>query len=77
MEEFDQINKPLHYNMGKIETIEYIEQIVKDLQGIEAVYVGNIIKYISRYQYKNKVEDLLKAQWYLNKLIELKKVNDE
>ena len=34
---------------------------------------GNIFKYVSRYRYKEKenpVKDLLKAQWYLNKLIE-------
>ena len=33
----------------------------------------NIIKYLWRYRYKNGVQDLEKAQWYLNKLIEVKK----
>jgi hypothetical protein len=35
---------------------------------------GNIIKYVSRYKTKNGIEDLKKAQWYLNKLI--KEVNE-
>ena len=33
---------------------------------------GNIIKYLWRYRYKNGVQDLEKAQWYLSKLIEIK-----
>jgi len=31
------------------------------------------MKYLWRYRYKNGVQDLEKAQWYLNKLIEVKK----
>ncbi|MBQ5695934.1 MAG: DUF3310 domain-containing protein, partial [Clostridium sp.] len=34
---------------------------------------GNIIKYVWRYKDKNGLEDLKKAQWYLNKLIEVVK----
>jgi len=34
---------------------------------------GNIIKYVWRYRYKNGVEDLEKAQWYLNRLIKVKR----
>jgi Protein of unknwon function (DUF3310). len=30
-----------------------------------------ILKYIWRYRYKNGVEDLKKARWYLDKLIEV------
>jgi hypothetical protein len=33
---------------------------------------GNIIKYVSRYKNKNGIEDLNKAKWYLEKLIEVK-----
>lgn len=57
------------YYKGKIETIDYIEQITKELQGLEAICVFNIIKYISRYSKKNGIEDVKKSQWYLNKLI--------
>ena len=42
------------------------------LDGFENYLQGNIIKYIWRYNYKNGTEDLKKAQWYLNKLIEVK-----
>ena len=38
---------------------------------------GNIIKYVTRYKKKNGMEDLKKAQWYLNKLIETYEVKKE
>ena len=57
----DNIN-PDHYKVG-IETIDYITSWKMDY------LEGNIIKYVSRYNYKNGVEDLKKAQWYLTKLI--------
>ena len=63
----DSIN-PEHYKKGKRETIEIIEDITCD--GFESYLVGNIIKYISRYKHKNGKEDLMKARWYLDKLIE-------
>jgi hypothetical protein len=37
--------------------------------GFEAYLQGNILKYLCRYKYKNGVEDLEKAKWYLNRLI--------
>ena len=58
----DAVEKPKHYNMG-IETIEYIESW--EMNYIE----GNIIKYITRYKYKNGLEDLKKCRWYLDRLI--------
>lgn len=68
--EFDNVNHPSHYNKGRFETIEIIEDILGD--SFPAYLKGNIIKYISREEYKNKVEDLKKARWYLNRLIEWK-----
>ena len=67
LESEDNVNSPDHYKQGKYETIEVIEDIVEDF---ESYCLGNIIKYISRYKYKNGVEDLNKAKWYLEKLIE-------
>jgi len=58
----DVVEKPKHYNIG-IETMDYIESWNMDY--IE----GNIIKYISRYRYKNGLEDLLKCEFYLKRLI--------
>ena len=40
-------------------------------EGFEPYLQGNIMKYLWRYKYKNGVEDLKKAQWYLDKLISI------
>ena len=66
----DVVNSPSHYNQAGIECIEAIAAATDD--GFEYYLQGNIIKYIWRYRYKNGIEDLKKAQWYLNKLIETK-----
>jgi hypothetical protein len=68
----DNIN-PSHYKQGKFETIDVIEDITKD--GFDSYLVGNIIKYLSRYKYKNGLEDLKKAQWYLERLVKQKEPN--
>ena len=65
----DMVNHPPHYNKTGIETIDIIESITG--KGFDYYLQGNIIKYICRYRYKNGAEDLKKAKWYLNKLIEV------
>jgi hypothetical protein len=61
----DNVNQPPHYKTGGIETIDFIE--AKDL----GYHLGNVVKYITRAEHKgNRKEDLLKAQWYLNRAIE-------
>lgn len=70
----DKIN-PSYYKRGYFETIDVILDVTQHLEGDEGYLVGNIIKYISRYDEKNGIEDLEKARWYLNKLIELLKEN--
>jgi len=65
----DNVNRPSHYTQGKIECIDAIEESTKGLIGISAVCVANVIKYIWRYKFKNGIEDLKKARWYLDKLI--------
>jgi hypothetical protein len=61
------VNHPSHYNQGKIEVIDYIE----DLGMGEDFCAGNAIKYISRYKYKqNPLEDLKKARWYIDRIIQ-------
>lgn len=66
------INHPKHYNQG-IETIEYIESHRFNFN------LGNVIKYVTRADYKgNKLEDLEKAMWYLQREIEKERtVNNE
>ncbi len=66
----DMVNHPSHYKFGGIETIDFIE--AKDM----GYHLGNAVKYISRAGHKaisNKLEDLLKAQWYLNRHINILK----
>lgn len=67
----DNVNHPAHYiSTTGLETIDVIEAFTSDLTGMDAVCTANVIKYICRWKHKNGVEDLKKAQWYLNKLIE-------
>jgi hypothetical protein len=70
---YDNVEHPLHYiSKGGIETINVIDAWTEGLKGIEAVCAGNAIKYLSRWNKKNGVEDLKKARWYIDKLIELR-----
>ena len=66
----DNVNHPSHYTQGSIECIEALEAATVNKQGIEAVCVSNIIKYLWRYESKNGLEDVKKAQWYLQKLVD-------
>lgn len=65
----DAIN-PSHYKQGKVECIDALESATVNKTGLEAVCTANVIKYLWRYETKNGLEDVLKAQWYINKLIE-------
>lgn len=67
----DLVNSPKHYTQGQFETIDIILDTIEHLPGKEGYLVGNIIKYLSRYHFKNGQQDLEKSQWYLNKLLEL------
>jgi len=59
------VNHPKHYNTGKIEVIDAIE--AWNLSFCD----GNAIKYIARHKHKgHPVEDLKKAKWYLERLIQ-------
>ena len=80
-EEDQMVNHPPHYQSETgLEVIDAIEAFTFDLTGIEAVCTGNVLKYICRWKKKNGLQDLEKAQWYLNKLInhvkKLKKENE-
>lgn len=79
--EKDMVNHPQHYiSETGLETIDVIEAFTFDLKGVEAVCTGNVLKYICRWKNKNGLEDLKKAQWYLERLInhveKLEKEND-
>ena len=64
----DMVNSPPHYNSGDIECIDAIKESMTP-EAFIGYLKGNIQKYIWRYEAKKGVEDLKKAQWYLNRLI--------
>ena len=66
------ISHPEHYQSNSgLEVIDVIKAFADELIGMEAVYTGNVIKYICRWKKKNGVEDLKKARQYLDWLIEM------
>ena len=65
----DNVN-PSHYKQGKVECIDAIESATINKRGLDAVCTSNVIKYLWRCESKGGVEDMKKAQWYLNKMIE-------
>jgi hypothetical protein len=71
-QEEDVVNHPAHYENDKYQCIDVME----DIYGTEAVMhfcMCNAFKYIWRFQKKNGIEDIQKAQWYMNKYQELGK----
>lgn len=59
----DPVNSPAHYTYGKIEVIDAIEGLALGF------HEGNVVKYVARFRRKDGLTDLLKARWYLDRLI--------
>ena len=65
----DMVNNPPHYNQTGIECIQAISAATD--KGFKYYLQGNVMKYLWRFDYKDKpLEDLQKAKWYLDRLIE-------
>ena len=65
------VSHPSHYmSETGLETIDVIEAFTFDLKGIEATDTGNVLKYMCRWKNKNGLQDLEKAKWYLEHLID-------
>lgn len=65
------VSHPDHYKSENgLEVIDVIEAFTSDLSGIEAVDTANVIKYICRWKKKNGVQDIEKAIWYAQHLVE-------
>jgi hypothetical protein len=64
----DVVNRPEHYRQGSVECIEAIESSMSR-EEFQGYLKGNIEKYVWRYRYKNGVQDLAKARWYIDRLI--------
>jgi hypothetical protein len=66
----EDVDHPSHYNVGKIEVIDAIEDWFGKVPGPDVFNLGNAIKYIARAPYKGKrEEDLKKAIWYLQRAL--------
>jgi hypothetical protein len=66
----DPVERPEHYNKGGIEAIDGIKASMSDTE-FRGYLKGNAVKYLWRYNYKNKpVEDLRKCRWYVDRLIQ-------
>ena len=66
----DLVNNPPHYNKGNIECIDAIEAMLTHEEYVGYLR-GNSLKYRWRFRYKNGIQDLEKAKWYENRLMEV------
>tara|TARA_R100001015_G_C4534591_1_gene100068 strand:- start:234 stop:524 length:291 start_codon:yes stop_codon:yes gene_type:complete len=73
-DEDDMVNHPPHYNKYGVECIDALRAATGE--GFEYYLQGNVIKYMWRYRYKNGIEDLKKANWYLELMIAEKQDNE-
>ena len=74
----DMVNHPNHYQTNSgLEAITVIESFTDELTGPACYLTGSVLKYMLRWRKKNGLEDLKKAQWYLNRLIDQVEKNKE
>ena len=68
----DLVNQPPHYTAGRFEAIDVIEDAVEHAPDPASGFLlGNTLKYLLRAWLKgNTIQDLSKARWYLNRLID-------
>lgn len=72
----DNVTHPSHYTQGKVECIDAIRAALTPEEW-RGYCKGNVIKYVWRERHKGGIEDLRKARWYLDRLIEMtEKSND-
>lgn len=77
-QEPENVVRPQHYTAGGIECIDAIESAIASINDpMEAFLTGQVMKYVWRFKLKNGVEDLQKAKWYLNRLIDKEKLKNE
>jgi len=71
------VNSPQHYTQGSMETIDMIKESLTE-EEFSGYLKGNILKYVCRYKHKGMpLKDLMKSEWYLEKLIKEQKTNEE
>ena len=68
--DLSKVHSPPHYKKTEVETIDLIKNSMEP-KHFQGYLQGNVMKYVWRHEYKGKMlDDLRKARWYLNKLIE-------
>ena len=71
------VNSPSHYTQGSMETIDMIKESLTE-EEFSGYLKGNILKYVCRYKHKGMpLKDLMKSQWYLERLMREQKTNEE
>ena len=71
------VNSPQHYTQCSMETIDMIKESLTE-EEFSGYLKGNILKYVCRYKHKGMpLKDLMKSQWYLEKLVKEQKYNEE
>lgn len=71
----DVVNHPSHYESGKFECIDVMVEAL-GVDNVKGFCLCNAFKYIYRHRRKNGDEDIKKAQWYINKYLELVEQED-
>lgn len=66
----DNVNHPNHYTYGGLELVTVWEATMSP-EALQGLYKGNVMKYLWRYEHKNGLEDLKKAEFYLKRLIKV------
>ena len=71
------VNSNSHYTQGNTETIDMIKESLTE-EEFSGYLKGNILKYVCRYKHKGMpLKDLMKSQWYLERLMREQKTNEE
>ena len=71
------VNSPSHDRQGNMETIDMIKESLTE-EEFSGYLKGNILKYVCRYKHKGMpLKDLMKSQWYLERLMREQKTNEE
>lgn len=65
----EKVHHPAHYNAGRFETIDVMEDVAQHYLPVEAVHVAEVLRYLGRAPLKgDKKTDVRKAKWYLDRL---------
>lgn len=67
----DPVNHPTHYTAGKKEFLDIVKDMLTE-EEFKGALKFNVYKYLHRHELKNGIEDLLKAEFYLKRMIKLK-----